>query len=250
MRPDSISTPYLSLVIPAYNEEERIVETLISINAYLKTQPWSYEIIIVLNNCTDSTRTLVESFINDDPAIIVIDLGMLKGQGNTKGIAVTKGMLAAKGDVRIFTDADLATPIAEIEKLIDKSKEGYDVVIGSRQVVGAIVDKSQVWYRVFLGRIGNLLIQILLLPGIKDTQCGCKLFSEKAAKEVFKHISTSGWGFDIETLAIARLKGYKIAEIGVHWHDVTGSKVRANAYVSTLKELLLIFWKYKVKKIA
>jgi len=250
MRPDSISTPYLSLVIPAYNEEERIVETLISINAYLKTQPWSYEIIIVLNNCTDSTRTLVESFINDDPAIIVIDLGMLKGQGNTKGIAVTKGMLAAKGDVRIFTDADLATPITEIEKLINKSKDGYDVVIGSRQVTGSIVDKSQVWYRVFLGRAGNFLIQALLLPGIKDTQCGCKLFLADAAKEIFKYTSISGWGFDIETLVIARSKGLNIIEIGIHWHDVDGSKVRAGAYFSTLKELLVLFWKYKVKKIA
>jgi dolichyl-phosphate beta-glucosyltransferase len=250
MRSDSISTPYLSLVIPAYNEEDRIIETLISINAYLMNQPWSYEIIIVLNNCTDSTRTLVESFMNGDPSIILIDLGMIEGQGNTKGIAVTKGMLAARGSVRVFTDADLATPIGEIGKLIDRSKEGYDVVIGSRQVIGAIVDKSQVWYRVLLGRIGNFLIQTLLLPGIKDTQCGCKLFSEKAASEVFKHTNISGWGFDIETLAIARSKGYKIAEIGVHWHDVAGSKVRAGAYLSTLKELLLIFWKYKVKKIA
>lgn len=250
MQSANISTPYLSLIIPAYNEEDRIIETLTTINGYLKTRPWSYEIIVVLNNCTDSTRVLVESFMINDPAISLIDLGILEEQGNTKGIAVTKGMLAAKGEVRIFTDADLATPIGEIEKLINKSKDGYDVVIGSRQVIGAIVDKSQAWYRVLLGRIGNLLIQVLLLPGIKDTQCGCKLFSEKSAKEVFEHTNTSGWGFDIETLAIARSKGYKIAEIGVHWHDVAGSKVRAGAYLSTLKELLLIFWKYKVKKIA
>ena len=248
MQSEHLPTPYLSLVIPAYNEESRITRTLEIVGDYLKTVSFAYEIIVVLNNCTDSTRQLVEIAMEKDSTIQLIDLGIIQEQGNTKGLAVATGMLAAKGYLRIFTDADLATPIEEIQKLIAMSQYGHDVVIGSRQVSDSHVDKSQSWYRVFLGRAGNLLIQILLLPGIKDTQCGCKLFTGLTAEEVFRHTNVSGWGFDIETLVIARSQGYRIAEIGVHWHDVAGSKVKVGAYFSTLKELLSIFWRYKIKK--
>jgi dolichyl-phosphate beta-glucosyltransferase len=248
MQSNDLSTPYLSIVIPIYNEELRIGKTLQEIKKYINEQTFSTEVILVLNNCTDNTLAIIYNSISDDNRFCVIDLGILAVQGNTKGIAVAKGMVAARGILRVFTDADLATPLFEINNLIEKSEQGYDVVIGSRRAAGSFIEKNQTWYRVLLGRLGNKLIQLMAVPGIYDTQCGCKLFSEKSAREIFTRSKIAGWGFDIEILVLARSLGFSIAEIGVHWHDAPDSKVRANAYIQTLKELLVIFWCFKIKK--
>lgn len=248
MQSHDLSTPYLSIIIPIYNEESRIGKTIQEIKKYIDDQDFLIEVILVLNNCTDNTLVVINDTASNDSRFRILDLGMVAVRGNTKGTAVTAGMLAAQGLLCVFTDADLATPLFEINKLINKSKQQYDVVIGSRRAPGSSIDQGQSWYRAWLGRIGNLLIQLLAVPGIYDTQCGCKLFSKKATQEIFTRSKIAGWGFDIEILAIARALDFSIAEIGVHWHDVPDSKVRANAYIQTLKELLIIFWRFTISK--
>jgi dolichyl-phosphate beta-glucosyltransferase len=154
--------------------------------------------------------------------------------------------MASLGSYAVFTDADLATPAEEIGKLLHVAETtSSNVVIGSRRAIGADVKREQVWYRNLLGRLANKLIQTLLLPGILDTQCGCKLFSRKAVQDIFPQITTGGWGFDIEVLARAKKLGYAVTEVGVRWHDVAESKVGGGAYISTLKDLISIWMNVK-----
>ncbi len=246
MQTHDLQTPYLSVIVPAYNEESRIGSTILGLSAYLKSLGKPYELLIVLNNCTDNTRGIIEIEQAHNPNIKVLDLGMISGVGNTKGVAVAKGMMASLGTYAVFTDADLATPAEEIGKLLHIAiTTKKDLVIGSRRATGADVKREQVWYRNLLGRLANKLIQLLLLPGIQDTQCGCKLFTRKAVRDIFPKMTTGGWGFDIEVLARAKKLGYSVTEVGVRWHDVAESKVGGGAYISTLKDLISIWVKVK-----
>ena len=234
--------PYLSVVIPAYNESRRIPLTLIDIDKHLSTVNYSYEIIVVNDGSTDDTAQVVERFMKMIPNLRLVGYDKNIGKGN----AVRVGMLEAKGKYRLFMDADNSTSVDQFENMIKYFEEGYDVVICSRSHKESKLTPAQGGLRSLLGKGGNLFIQILVLPGIWDTQCGFKAFSDTAAEKVFKLQRISGWGFDVEILALAKRFGYKIKQIPVVWVNDTDSRVGASAYVSTLIETLRIrYWLWR-----
>lgn len=234
-----MSQPYLSIIIPAYNEAERIPKSLLDIDKRLSSAPYSYEIVVVNDGSTDNTAAIVKNMTKLVRNLKIIDLKDNSGKGGT----VRQGMLLSSGKIRLFTDADNSTSIDQFEKMMPFFKEGYDVVIGSRAVAGAKLDPPEPWYKQIAGKIGNLIIQILLLPGIWDTQCGFKAFTEEAAKRVFTLSQIPGWGFDVEILSLSQRAGYRIKEIPVHWANDLRSHVNASAYLHVLWETLTIRWR-------
>ena len=239
--------PYLSVIIPAYNEAKRLPLTLVDIDRHLRGVKYSYEIIIVNNNSTDATAEVVERFSH-----IIKNLKLMNCKVPGKGAAVKLGMKEAKGEIRLFTDADNSTSIDQFSKMIPYFKEGYDVVFGSRDVKGAKMIPPQPWHKRQAGNIGNLIIQILLLPGIWDTQCGFKAFTEEAALKIFPLMKIERWGFDVEILTLAKLLGYKIKEIPVVWVNDPFSRVKLSSYFQVLLEVFKIKWwtiidKYNLK---
>jgi dolichyl-phosphate beta-glucosyltransferase len=229
----------LSVVIPAYNEEKRIQKTLEDVDLYLEKQGYDYEIIVVDNNSNDKTSEVVKNLARDSVQNARVVLETTKG----KGAAVKKGMLEAIGEFAVFMDADNATPIAEIEKFWPHLESGIEVVIGSRYQDPSTVKIKQPFYRVLLSRMSNILIQIVLIPHIKDTQCGFKAFRSTAAKEIFKHVTIFGWAFDMELLAIALKLSYRIKEVPVSWEEHGGSHVPMSAYIQSLVDLFKIKWR-------
>lgn len=231
----TVSTPYLSIVIPAYNEEVRLPGSLDRLWSYCQAQPYATEILVVDDGSADHTPQIVRDFGADKP------VRLLSSGHQGKGGAVRQGMLAAAGDAILMTDADLSTPIEDVTGLLEALAEGYDVAIGSRAIAGSVLNVRQPFYREMLGRGGNLLIQALLLPGLHDTQCGFKLFRREAAREIFRRSVMSGVSFDIEALYLARRLGYRIKEVPVHWSHRPGSKMRLiRDYGGTLRDLLTI----------
>jgi glycosyltransferase involved in cell wall biosynthesis len=226
----------LSVVIPAYNEENRIGKTLSDIDAYLEKQGYEYEIIVVDNNSNDKTSEVVKQLQSTKVQNARVLMETVKG----KGAAVRTGMLDAQGQYVVFMDADNATPISEIEKFWPYLESGTEVVIGSRYLNPDTVKIRQPLYKVILSRMSNLLIQIVLIPHIKDTQCGFKAFFNQAAKTVFKHVTIFGWAFDMEVLAIALKNSYRIKEVPVSWEEHGGSHVPLKAYLQSLKDLFII----------
>lgn len=234
--------PYLSVVIPAYNESKRIPLTLIDIDKHLSTAGYSYEIIVVNDGSTDDTAQVVERFAKMIPNLRLAGYDKNIGKGN----AVRVGMLEAEGKYRLFMDADNSTSVDQFENMVKYFEEGYDVVICSRAHKESKLTPAQGGFRKLLGRVGNLIIQVLVLPGIWDTQCGFKVFSEAAAEKVFRLQRISGWGFDVEILALAKRLGYKIKQVPVVWVNDTDSHVGASAYVTTLIETLRIrYWLWR-----
>lgn len=230
--------PYLSIIIPAYNEAKCLPITLIDIDKHLKKADFSYEIIVVDNNSTDATPEIVERF-----AHLVDNLKLIKYKIPGKGGAVKSGMLSAKGEIRLFTDADNSTSIDQFNKMIPYFKEGYGVVIGSRDIEGARLIPPQPWHKRLGGNVGNIIIQTLLLPGIWDTQCGFKAFTAEAVEKIFPLLKTHRWGFDVEILSLAKKFGYKIKEIPVVWVNNPFSRVSPMAYFQVLWEVLKIrYW--------
>jgi dolichyl-phosphate beta-glucosyltransferase len=226
---------HLSVVIPAYNEEKRIPNTLKEINGYLQKQPYESEIIVVSDGSNDRTVDVVRSFSSQIKNLEMIAMPQRQG----KGFGVKQGMLRAKGEYRIFTDADNSTPIEEVEKFWPEFKNGYDVVIGSRDIKGADIAVPQPLFRRFLGNGFNLLVQVVLgLYGIWDTQCGFKGFSAKAADEIFFLSEIKHFGFDPEILAIAKKRGYKIKEVPIRWLNDVDSKVKMSHTVKMFGEVL------------
>lgn len=239
-----MAKPYLSVIIPAYNEAERLPLTLFDIDKYLSQASFSYEIIVVNDGSKDNTAQVVENLMP-----IIKNLKLINNKFNQgKGGVVAQGMLEAKGNIRLFTDADNSTSIDQVEKFFPYFKEGYQVVIGSRAVKGAEIPVKQPFYRRILGRIGNLIIQILVLPGLKDTQCGFKAFTEEAAKDIFSRLTIKRWGFDVEALVIAKVLGYQIKEVGIRWINDPRSKVKPSAYFQMLYEVLKIRLNLWLKK--
>jgi len=230
------SKPYLSVIIPAYNEVKRLPLTLIDIDKHLSRVNFSYEIVVVDDGSIDGTHQLVNKFKKLIPNLKLIRYENNQGKGN----AVKVGMTQSEGRYRIFTDADNSTSIDQFEKMIPHLKAGADIVIGSRDIKGAEMVPPQSLFKRILGNMGNLFIQILVLPGIWDTQCGFKCFSDKAAMEIFPKQKITGWGFDIEALSLAKRLGYKTKEIPVLWVNDTQSKVGASAYIKVLLETVKI----------
>src|SRR3989338_11235326 len=188
---------YLSVIIPAYNEEKNIEKTVRSIFGYLKEKIPEHEIIVVTDGSTDNTANIIQSLKNDISTLELIEIKENRG----KGSAVKTGMLKAKGDFQLFTDADNSTSIDHIEKMTPLLKEGYAVVIASIAVPGHKVaaGSEPAWRRVF-GKLGNLFIQIMAVPGIHDTQRGFKIFTAEAAEKIFPKLTIERWGFDVEVL--------------------------------------------------
>lgn len=229
----------LSVIIPAYNEEKRIEKTLLEVDSYLEKQNYDYEIIVVDNNSNDLTSDVVRKLESTTVQNAKVVLETIKG----KGAAVRKGMFEAVGEYSVFMDADDATPISEIEKFWPYLESGIEVVIGSRYQDPSTVKIKQPLYRVILSRMANTLIQIVLIPHIKDTQCGFKAFKSTASKEIFKHVTIFGWAFDMELLAIALRLSYRIKEVPVSWEEHGGSHVPLGAYIQSLIDLFRIKWR-------
>ncbi len=228
--------PYLSVVIPAYNEEKRLPATLRATIGYLKKQSYQWEIIVVNDGSHDKTADVVRTFSIEDDRIRVLQYGSNRG----KGYAVRYGMTHAKGELQVFMDADNSTSIDHVEKFVPLVATGFDVVIGSRDIEGAQISVHQPKWKELLGDLGNIWIQFWAVPGIKDTQTGFKLFTKKASKDVFPYLKIDRWGFDVEALAVARMKGYKISEQPVRWINDPNSKVSGSAYVEVLKEVVQV----------
>ena len=233
-----MSEIYLSVIIPTYNEEKRLTGTLQSINDYLSRQSYDYEILVVDNGSTDKTAQIVRNLADQIKGLKLIEGSASRG----KGFAVKKGMLMAKGDFRIFTDADNSTSIDQIEKMWPEFKKGYDVVIGSRDVEGAVLDPPQPWIRdKILGKGFKLYRKIILgLWGIQDTQCGFKCFTKKATEEIFPRCKIIHFAFDAEVLIIGKSLGYKIKEIPVYWKNDPESKVNFKSIIKMAIDLIKI----------
>ncbi|MBI2446800.1 MAG: glycosyltransferase family 2 protein [Parcubacteria group bacterium] len=243
---------YLSVIIPAYNEENRVKETLAAIYNYLLRQNYTWEVIVVSDGSKDRTVEVVSEFISNKPGISLIT----NTKNHGKGYVVRQGMLQAEGQFRLFTDADNSTTIEQIEKFWPYlTDEGYDIAIGSIEVSGAQINERAQWYRRFLGKYSKYLIRIVAgLWNIHDTQRGFKLFTAKSANNIFSRTKIDRFGFDIEVLALAKKIGYKIKEVPVVWDNPSGSTVNLKSYFEVLKDLFKIryyiwFKVYDIKKI-
>jgi dolichyl-phosphate beta-glucosyltransferase len=212
-----MSRPYLSVIIPAYNEEKRLPPTLRRVHEFLQGWGRSYEIVVIDDGSRDQTVARAQPYPN---------LVVSPNEGNRgKGYSVRRGMLLAQGEYRLMTDADLSTPIEEVDRLLPLMQQSYDVVIASRALRESNVEIRQPWYRENMGRVFNLWVQLLAVPGLKDTQCGFKLFSAKSAEAIFRLAIMDGFSFDVEALFIARRLGYRIAEVPVTWRNDEATRV-------------------------
>ena len=218
--------PLLSLIIPAFNEGARLPTTLPQIVEYLQAQQFTSEVIVVDNNSSDETARIAEEFAAEYPFIRVLSESR---QG--KGAAVRTGMMAAMGEYIFMADADLSMPITEIKKFLPPVLEGYDVGIASREVPGA-VRYNEPAYRHLMGRVFNLIVKIIAVPGYQDTQCGFKSFRRSVALDILEGQTIDGWAFDVELLYIARRRGYEIVEVPIDWY------YHANSRISPLKDAI------------
>ena len=236
---------YLSVIIPAYNEEKNIEKTVRSVFSYLRSINIEHEIIVVTDGSADKTADITRLLKNDIPILELVEFEKNRG----KGFAVKTGMLKAKGDFRLFTDADNATTIDHIEKLMPYFQEGFNVVIASIAVIGYKVaaGSEPLWRRV-LGKMGNLFIRIMVVPGIYDTQRGFKIFTDEAAEKIFPKMTIERWGFDIEVLALANKFGYKIKEVPIDWKNAPESRVGLGTYFQVLMETVKIRWNLWTRK--
>ncbi|MDO8601447.1 MAG: glycosyltransferase family 2 protein [bacterium] len=226
----------LSVIIPAYNEENRLGKTLSSINDYLSKQNYESEVLVVDNGSKDKTPEIVRNLQGQIKNLRLIEGSSAEG----KGFAVKKGMLEATGDFRVFTDADNSTSIDQVERMWPEFEKGFDVVIGSRDVKGAVLNPPQPFLRkVILGDGFKLYRKIIIgLWGLEDTQCGFKGFKKEAALKIFPKSKVSGWTFDVEILILAKKMGYKIKEIPVNWENDPNSKVKFNSVIEMAIGLL------------
>jgi dolichyl-phosphate beta-glucosyltransferase len=213
--------PELSIVVPCYNEEERLPRTIEQIERYLEGKGLSYELILVDDGSTDGTRMIMDAAAARNRLVRLEALPRNRG----KGRALAEGVAVAGGSRILVTDADLSTPIEEIEKLRAELDKGAGVAIASRALRASRVEVSQPIYRVLMGKAFNLLVQAVLLPGIWDTQCGFKLFRADVAHEAFANLTTDGFGYDPEVLYRAKKRGVRIAEVPVVWRNSAPTKV-------------------------
>lgn len=209
--------PFLSLIIPAYNEEERLPRTLTNIQTFLQEQPYDSEILVVENGSRDRTAEVAAGFAPE--------VRLLREKERGKGLAVRRGMLEASGEYRFICDADLSMPIEEVNRFLPPRLDDYDIAIGSREVEGSI-RYNEPAYRHWVGRTFNVLVRTLAVPGFQDTQCGFKCFTADAAESLFPLQRIDGWTFDVELLFVALRLGYRVKEVPIHWYYFPGSRVR------------------------
>jgi dolichyl-phosphate beta-glucosyltransferase len=228
---------FLSLIFPAHNEEHRLPPSLAAAYAYLHRQSYTSEIIIVENGSQDLTAVVAEAFAaeHDQPPVRVI-----REHGRGKGLAVRTGMLAARGQYRFFADVDLSMPIEELAKFLPPQLDGYDIAIGSREAPGARRFNEPA-YRHIQGRVFSTLVKWFALPAFEDTQCGFKLFTARAAEDIFRVQVFDGMSFDVEALFIAQQRGYKIVEVPVDWYYRSESRVNPlKDPLNMLRDILVI----------
>jgi glycosyltransferase involved in cell wall biosynthesis len=211
----------LSMVIPAYNEARRLPPTLARLRDYLDAGPDSYEVLVVDDGSDDDTVAVARGVAREWPQLEVLTLAHNQG----KGAAVREGMLHARGALRAFSDADLSTPIEELPRLRSHLGGACHVAIASRDAPGSDIQVHQPRWREFMGRTYNRILRLLVLPGIRDTQCGFKLFTSEAAQACFAPLETFRFGFDAEVLVRAHRRGWEIAEVPVQWRHVEESRV-------------------------
>ncbi len=212
---------YLSVVIPAYNESKILSKNIEKVASCLSSKDYTFELIVVDDGSVDNTKDLITSMIQVNTNIKL--MVNIKNMG--KGFSVKSGVLAAQGKYILFSDADFSTSIEELEKLLPYFEQGFDIVVGSRAIRGANILLKQSWLRQSMGKVFNLLVRLLCLADIKDTQCGFKCFSRDAAGKIFPLQRFSGFCFDVEVLNIAKRCGYKIKEVPIVWVNRVDSRV-------------------------
>jgi glycosyltransferase involved in cell wall biosynthesis len=215
-----LAAPFLSIIIPVYNEEKRLPGALEQLFRFLGAQSYSYEVILVENGSRDHTFAVAQSYTKYYPQLIV-----LHNDKPGKGLAVQRGMLKAKGEYRFMCDVDFSMPVSQLNRFLPPALDGYEIAIASREASGA-KRYDEPSYRHFVGRVYNMIIRLLALPGLNDTQCGFKCFRACAAEELFRLQTLVGWSFDVEVLYIARRKGYRITEVPIPWYFNPDSKIR------------------------
>ena len=221
--------PFLSIVIPAHNEESRLPDTLEQLIRFLGRQTFTSEIIVVENGSQDRTYTLAKEFADRHA-----NLRVIQNDRRGKGLAIQRGVREARGEYIFMCDADLSMPVEEISKFLPPQLQGVDIAIGSREAPGA-VRYNEPYYRHFTGRIFNTLIRLLVLPTLQDTQCGFKCIRADVSRDIFPYQTLTGWAFDVELLYIARRHGYRIVEIPIDWYFNADSKI------SVLRDSLRMF---------
>lgn len=227
---------YLSVILPAYNEEKLIRSTLNEVGGYLSAQNYTSEIIVVNDGSFDGTAKILDDIIQNTKKVKVINNPENRG----KGYSVRRGMLEADGKYRLFMDADNSTDIKEIKRFLEAFEGGVDAVIGDRTLENSVILLHQPVYKKILGNIGNIFIRSFTVPGIKDTQCGFKCFTGKLVRDVFPVLRIDRWAFDVEILALALKRGYRIKNIPVVWKNRSESKVKVIDYFLTFADLVKI----------
>ena len=238
-----MSSCYLSVVIPAYNEARRLPATLTTLHEYLSGRSYAWEVIVADDGSEDETPAIVQEFARTHPGFQVHTF-----PHRGKGAAVKQGMLAAHGEYRFLCDADLSMPIEHLSRLLPPDAPAADIVIGSREAPGArrIGEPRR---RHLMGRVFNVFTRLLATPGIADTQCGFKVFNAGAATALFPRQTLDGFAFDAEILFLARKHNFTTAEVGIDWHYRAESKVRPfRDGWRTLRDLLLIRWRWLTRK--
>ena len=212
---------YLSVIIPAYNEESRIISTLNTVVEYLKDKDYESEVLVVDDGSSDKTIEIVKDYSSRFPVVSLLQNPCNQG----KGASIRRGMLHAQGKYLLFSDADLSAPINDVERLLPYLEEGYDIAIGSRNIEDKDVKVEAIAKRMFVGRCFHMLVQSVILPGYKDTQCGFKLFKNEIAKHLFGIQKIDRFSFDVEVLYLARKYDYKVKEVAINWKHVDNSRV-------------------------
>ncbi len=235
--PDAI--PQISVIVPALNEARRLPPMLLDAVDFLERNFESYEVLVIDDGSTDDTVTVTKKFSRLHPGIRAHSLERNYGKGH----AVKVGMQMARGTLRLFADADGATPFVELSRLLEAVKSGADVAIGSRAIFSKDTSIKTRWHRKYLGRTFNACVNALVLPGIADTQCGFKLFTSNSAQRIFKFQTAERFSFDVELLFIARRLGLRIAEVPINWENVPGSKVNLILdSLDMLKDVIRFRW--------
>ena len=230
------SEKFFSLIVPAYNEEHRLGSALPHVFEYLRRSFKLWEVVYIDDGSTDQTYACLRDAAKQHPELVVLKHDRNYG----KGKAVRTGLKAARGEVLLFSDADFSTPIEETQRLFQFIEDGFDIVIGSRGVTGSRVEIHQSFLRETTGKIGNAIVQTLLLLPFHDTQCGFKMFRSDAVKKILPFLTINGFAFDMEILAVATALGLKIAEVPVTWRNVLESKVRMIHTLQVFADLLRI----------